>query len=298
MRLDHISRIKGKVALSSNLKSANVLDGSYKSIFKGKSMDFEELREYNTGDSVKDIDWRASARSLKVLVREHIAEKKHNVIFVLDSKFDMNANANEDEIKRDICVNVAGTIAYLAYKNGDYTGAIYMEDNKPKLFGFKQQLFHIENFLTYYDEDLKNQKMKKRKKIQNSLNESLKYLSNYISKRSIIVIISDVAGIDELDDELLKMISYRNDVLAIQINDISMNNAKSYDINSRKYFAPMFAKNRRLSKLDKEIKEKIFIENADKLKKYRVPLVAIGSEEDVIQKTIELFNMHNEMIYK
>ncbi len=140
--------------------------------------------------------------------------------------------------------------------------------------------------------------MKKRKKIQNSLNESLKYLSNYISKRSIIVIISDVAGIDELDDELLKMISYRNDVLAIQINDISMNNAKSYDINSRKYFAPMFAKNRRLSKLDKEIKEKIFIENADKLKKYRVPLVAIGSEEDVIQKTIELFNMHNEMIYK
>ena len=298
MKLEHISKIKGKVALSSNLKSANVLDGSYRSIFKGKSMDFEELREYNMGDNVKDIDWRASARSLKVLIREHIAEKKHNVVFVLDSKVDMNANANPDEIKRDICIDVAGTIAYLAYRNGDYTGAIYMNDNIPKFFSLKQQLFHIENYLTYYEEDLKNQKIRKRKKNRNSLNESLRYLTNYLSKRSIIVIVSDLAGFDEIDDNLLKAISYRNDVLAVQINDISMNNAKSYDLNNRKYFAPMFAKNRRLSKLDKEIKEKVFTENADKLKKYRVPIVAISNDDDVVDKVIELFNMHNEMIYK
>ena len=298
MKLEHISKIKGKVALSSNLKSANVLDGAYKSIFKGKSMDFEELREYNMGDNVKDIDWRASARSLKVLIREHIAEKKHNVVFVLDSKFDMNANANPDELKRDICVDITGTIAYLAYRNGDYTGAIYINNSLPKFFGLKQQLFHIENYLTYYEEDLKNQKISKRKKNLNSLNESIRYLTNYLGKRSIIVIVSDLAGFDELDDNLLKAISYHNDVLAVQINDISMNNSKSYDLNNRKYFAPMFAKNRRLSKLDREIKEKVFAENSDRLKKYRIPIVAINNTDDVVSKVIELFSMHNEMIYK
>ena len=134
MKLEHLEQIKGNISLGTKLKSSNILDGAYKSIFKGKSLNFEELREYNVGDNVKDIDWRASARSMNILVREHIAEKKHNILFILDSKFEMSANANKKELKKDILINACGTIAYLAYKNGDYVGSIYMQDDKPKFF--------------------------------------------------------------------------------------------------------------------------------------------------------------------
>ena len=132
MKLDHITQIKGNVSLSSKLKTTNILDGAYQSIFKGKSLNFEELRDYNIGDNIRDIDWRASARSMNILVREYVAEKKHNVIFVMDSKYEMNANSNSVDLKREICCDVAGTIAYLAYRNGDYTGAIYMNNNVPR----------------------------------------------------------------------------------------------------------------------------------------------------------------------
>lgn len=298
MKLSHINEIKGKIFLNTKVKSTNLLDGAYKSIFKGKSLDFEELREYNVGDNVKDIDWRASARSLKVLIREHIAEKKHNIMFVLDSKYDMNANANDDEIKRDICTNVAGTLAYLAYKNGDNTGAIFMENSMPVFFPLRQQLFHIENYLTFYDESLKNQKLKKRKVIENSINDSLKYLVSFLLKRSLIVIITDLYGIETLDEELVKSLSYRNDVMIACIKDISLYNSRAYDIENRRYFAKMISKNRKLVRIEDEAKERVFNEACDKYKKYRINIILIENLEEVVPKIIELINQHNNLINK
>ena len=71
--------------IKTDYKSGNVLEGTYESLFKGKSMEFDELREYVMGDEVNDIDWKASSRSRRLLVRQYIAEKKHNVLFVLDT---------------------------------------------------------------------------------------------------------------------------------------------------------------------------------------------------------------------
>ena len=298
MKLDHISQIKGNISLSSNLKTTNILDGAYKSIFKGKSLNFEELREYNIGDNIKDIDWRASARSMNILVREHVAEKKHNILFILDSKYDMNANADTKSIKRDICLNVVGTLAYLAYKNGDYTGAIYMNDDSPKFFPLKQTLFSIENYLTYYDEDLKNQSIKNKKKYKNSLNDSIRYLSSYLNKKSIVFLVTDMNGIDELDEESLRLLSYRNDILAIQINDINLFESKSYDVDSRKYFSPMFLKSKKLREMNENIRNEISLKNMEKLKKYRISMVQISSLDEVVPKIIELLKIHNDIIYK
>ena len=298
MKLNHISQIKGNISLSSNLKTSNILDGAYKSIFKGKSLNFEELREYNIGDNIKDIDWRASARSMNILVREHIAEKKHNILFILDSKYDMNANASKDAIKRDICLNVVGTLAYLAYKNGDYTGAIYMDNDHPKFFPLKQTLFSIENYLTYYDEDLKNQTIKSKKKYTNSLNDSIKYLTSYMNRKSIIFIVTDMNGLDELSEDSLRLLSYRNDIMAIQIDDIDLFESKSYDVDSRRYFSSMFLKSKKLQKMNEEIKREISLKNIDKLKKYRISMVNIGSMDDVVPKIIELLKIHNDIIYK
>ena len=291
MKMDHIGHIKGNIAINTNIKSANILDGAYRSIHKGKSLNFEELREYNLGDSVKDIDWRASARSMNLLVREYIAEKKHNIMFVMDSKYAMNANSTDDDIKRDVAIDSAGTLAYLAYKNGDYVGAIYVKNDAPVFFPLRQTLYSIENFLTFYDEDLKNQNIKQ--KYTNSINYSLKYVADYINKRMVVFIVTDLSGMEEISEEYLKTLTYRNDVMMIIIKDIDLYSSKSYDLDRRKYFSSMFLKNKHLVEVEKEEKQKVFNQYEKAFSKYKITTVMIDSRENVIPKIIELLERNS-----
>ena len=80
MRMKYITQIQANLkrykTISTNRATSRILDGSYHSVYKGKSMNFDELREYVVGDDRKDIDWKASARSQKMLVKQYIAEKK------------------------------------------------------------------------------------------------------------------------------------------------------------------------------------------------------------------------------
>ena len=74
--------MKGMKTIYTTRATSRIIDGSYNSIYKGRSMNFDELREYVAGDDIKDVDWNATARSQKVLVRQYIAEKKHNIMLV------------------------------------------------------------------------------------------------------------------------------------------------------------------------------------------------------------------------
>ena len=89
MKMTYISRIQGNMkgykTIYTTKATSRIIDGSYNSIYKGRSMNFDELREYVVGDDIKDMDWKASARSQKLLVRQYIAEKKHNIMLVMDA---------------------------------------------------------------------------------------------------------------------------------------------------------------------------------------------------------------------
>ena len=74
MKLKYVNKIKANIKVYANNKSSNILDGTYKSVYKGKSMNFEHLREYVINDDVKDIDWKSSARSGTLLVKQFISE--------------------------------------------------------------------------------------------------------------------------------------------------------------------------------------------------------------------------------
>ena len=136
----YINKIKANISIYASKKTSNILDGSYKSIYKGRSLNFEDLREYVIGDNIKDIDWKASARSEKILVRQYIAEKKHNIMLVLDIGKKMRADTSDGVLKKEIAIMSAGTMAYLASKNGDYVGATYDRDGLISYFPFKEGL--------------------------------------------------------------------------------------------------------------------------------------------------------------
>lgn len=177
MIMNYINKIKANISIYASKKTSNILDGSYKSIYKGRSLNFEDLREYAIGDNVKDIDWKASARSGNLLVRQYIAEKKHNIMLVFDSGKKMMADAKLKETKKDVSIIAGGTMAYLANKNGDYVGSIWSQDENVSFYPLSSGLMNLEKILSSFDSSVE-------KSDKSNINKSLEYISKFTKKKN------------------------------------------------------------------------------------------------------------------
>ena len=183
---DYITRIKANVSIYATKRTSNVLDGTYPSVFHGRSLNFEDLREYVPGDNIRDIDWKASGRAGQILVKRYIADKKHSIMLVLDTGSKMAGDSAEFVQKREIALRTAGTIGYIAYKNGDTVGSLYNKDGLIKLNPFRTGIPNLERILAEYDRDLES-------KQKNSIEKSLDFIINNFKKRMIIFVITDMS---------------------------------------------------------------------------------------------------------
>ena len=282
---NYINKIKANISIYASKKTSNILDGSYKSIYKGRSLNFEDLREYVIGDNIKDVDWKASARSGNLLVRQYIAEKKHNIMLVMDIGRKMKADTSDGIPKKEIAIMAAGTMAYLANKNGDYVGAVYDKEGLISYFPFREGLINIERILSSYDSDSE--------KIENtSLEKSLNYINKFIKKRMIIFIITDLEGLENISEDILKKLSLRHDVLIININDAYMTGKNAYDIENEMYIPKMFLEDKKLYELEKKAKEELYAKCEKKCKKYKISIATISNNQEITNKTIELLERH------
>ena len=284
MKLNYINRIKANISIYSSKKTTNILDGTYKSIYKGKSLNFENLREYVINDDVKDIDWKSSARSGTLLVKQFVAEKKHNIMLIMDTGIKMDGDTDLHESKKDIALFVAGTIGYLAIKNNDYVGMIYSKPNKIEFKPFKYNLYNLEEYLCDYE------KYAKEKNID--INELLEYTYKNISKKMIIFIITDISGIDKIKANVLKKLNQRHDILVININDNFMLGDDIYDVNQKEYIPEFLLNDKKLNDLEHQIKDELLKKNLNKLKKNNVSFKSLSSKEEISYKIIELLEEH------
>lgn len=284
MKLNYINKIKSNIYINTNIKTSSFLEGTYKSIYKGKSMNFENLREYVINDDVKDIDWKASARNNDLLVKQFIAEKKHNILIIADSGIKMEAGTIKGELKKELVLYIMGTIGYIGISNGDYIGMSYAED-KIVYHRFRNDLAHLEKYLCSYEK--KNNENKNL-----NLNDVLEGVSKNISKRMIIFIITDLGGLDSIDEKMLKILSMSNDLLLININDSYMYGNDMYDVSNRKYIPNVISKNKKLLKYEQELRENILSKNIKRLNKYKITMVSIDSKDEINDKLIELLKKH------
>ena len=200
--------MKGMKTIYTTRATSRIIDGSYNSIYKGRSMNFDELREYVAGDDIKDVDWNATARSQKVLVRQYIAEKKHNIMLVLDTNRRMLANANETQEKKNVALMAAGTLACMVSANGDYISATYSDKSSIRHFPFKTGLFNVENIMAAYDRDTSMDN-------DSDLSAALEFISKNIRRKMIMLIVTDMDGMNRLSGRLLKQLKATNDILLI-----------------------------------------------------------------------------------
>ena len=285
MILDYITKIRANISIHTNIKATSILDGSYNSVFMGRSLNFEDLREYIPGDNIRDIDWKASTRSRMLLVKRYVAEKKHNIMIVFDSGAKMNAQTSTMQDKKDVAIYTAGTLAYLAYSNGDFVGSMYNVDGKMRFFPLRTRLYDIEHFLASYDKDV--QKSKK-----SDLNKTLEYLMKNFRRKMVVFVITDQKGTSTVSQQVLKKLMCQHDILFIHVNDADLSGAHSFRVEKERYLPRFLTEDKKLQKIEKEMKEKMLKENEKMLMHHAILSTEISSKEEVTNGITDLLQRH------
>ena len=281
MILDYITKIKSNITIYTNKKTTNVLDGAYKSIYKGRSMNFEDLREYVPGDSIKDIDWKASSRNRIPLVKRYIAEKKHNILLVFDSEYRMLGDSRGNQPKRDVAMLAGGTLGYIASKNGDNVGCLYATGDLIQYYQPKPGLNYLENLLQKYNSNVASKK-------NSGLAKCFDFITKCVKSTMIIVVITDIAGINKLDSGYLKLLEYKNDVLFICVSDADVTGNKAWGIDNNRYVPAFISDNKKMAKKEREMKEKLYAAGEKKLRECGVSGIVVDDSESLPTKILEL----------
>ena len=190
--------------------SRNIFAGEYHSAFKGRGMAFSEVREYNYGDDMRDIDWNVTARYNKPYVKVFEEERELTVMLLIDVSESLSFGTST-MIKRNMLAEIAATLAFSAIQNNDKIGVIFFSDKIEKFVppkkGRKHILYIIREILSFKPENNKT-----------DISMALRYLTNAIKKRCTAFLLSDF--IDSSDyKQALKIANRKHDLVSIQVYD-------------------------------------------------------------------------------
>lgn len=219
-------KVKAKMTLHAHEKVRGLLEGQYGSVFKGRSLDFDDLREYLPGDDIKDIDWRATARSGSTRIRRYVAVRKHNILLVVDTGRSMAATSEDGDSKRDVSVMIAGILSYIALKHGDLVGLVAGDSRSNYHLSFKGSNSHVEQLLQqiYKSTNLNS--------APSRIANQLEYISQHLRRKMMLVIITDENEITEECQQVLRRLRAQHEIVWVTIGDYSgLNcNHESHDI--------------------------------------------------------------------
>ena len=274
MKYKYINNISKNIKLNPIKKSLNYLNGKYKKLVNKKDVIIDTLKDYDTYDDARNINWKVSAKYQKLLVNKYISKSNHNISIILDSSYLMNAHTDKNEIKRIVAIYTAATIGTIALNNNDKLNIIV---NKESIF--INNLNELDINLQKYEEIISK---------TNTINNSLSYILDNNKKKSCIFIITDIKSIDNLNIKTISKLSKNNDILIININDHNLSNYNIIDINTKKYIPKIFINNKRLIKEEYIIRNRIIRNQKKQLSKYIIPIISISSKSEINIKLIRL----------
>lgn len=195
------------IEIKSNKLVDEIFSGEYRSGFRGKGMEFENIRQYYYGDDIRSIDWNVTARQNKAFVKQFSEEREMNMFILIDM-----SGSNSFAKKRDLIVELSATLAFSASKNNDRVGVIFFTDKVEKFIpsknGRKHVLSIIENILDFTP-----------KSKGTNISNALEFYNKVEKKRSVVFIISDF--FDEGFEKEIKITSNRHDLVMLRVMDKS-----------------------------------------------------------------------------
>ncbi len=210
METSEIIKKVRKIEIKTRGLSSNIFAGQYHSAFKGRGMAFSEVREYQFGDDVRDIDWNVTARFHRPYVKVFEEERELTVMLLIDVSGSLDFGTQK-QMKRDMVTEIAATIAFSAIQNNDKIGVIFFSDRIEKYIppkkGRKHILYIIREMLDFKPESKKT-----------DVRQAVEFLSSVQKRRTTAFILSDFyVRTDFLQS--LQIANRKHDVVAIQVYD-------------------------------------------------------------------------------
>ncbi len=275
------------IEIKTRKKVNELFIGSYHSSFKGQGLEFDEFKEYEYGDDVKNIDWKVSARLNKPYVKKFIEERELTLMLVVDTSSSMQGALGGIK-KIDIASEIVSILGFSAIKNQDKVGLLLFNHDDLKFISPKKGKAHILRLIreTFYTDFFKKDK---------TPSDVFKFLINILKRKSIVIFISDfLFKIDENALKYIKVLNSKHDVrfiilkedydlinkikdkfIVIKERDIENNSLNFYNILDMK-------------KTIKDIEDHLF--NLKQiLKKINIRYVSIQTDIDYTESLIKLF---------
>ena len=266
--------------------SRNIFAGQYHSAFKGRGMAFSEVREYQYGDDIRDIDWNVTARYVRPYVKVFEEERELTVMLLVDVSGSRDFGS-VNVMKKEVMTEIAATLAFSAIQNNDKIGVIFFSDRIEKFIppqkGKKHILYIIRELIDFKPEAKRT-----------DIGQVLKYLTNAIKKRCTAFLISDFIDKGGFKDALT-VANRKHDMVAIQVYDqretelpaVGLMKIKDAETGQERWIDSGSARVREAYKTWWEKRQTAM---RDTFEKCRVDTVSIRTEDDYVKALIALFD--------
>jgi uncharacterized protein (DUF58 family) len=205
-----IKRVR-RIEIKTRGLSRNIFAGEYHSAFKGRGMAFSEVREYQFGDDVRNIDWNVTARYNKPFVKIYEEERELTVMLLIDVSGSREFGSM-DKLKKNIITEIAAILAFSAIQNNDKIGVIFFSEKIEKFIPPKKGRSHILRIISElidFEPEARG----------TDISGAIRYLTNAIKKRCTAFVISDFIQKDESLENALSIANNRHDVVALRVYD-------------------------------------------------------------------------------
>ena len=278
-----------KIEIKTRGLSSQVFAGQYHSAFKGRGMAFSEVREYQYGDDVRDIDWNVTARFHRPYVKVFEEERELTVMLMIDVSGSLDFGTQR-QMKRDMVTEIAATIAFSAIQNNDKIGVAFFSDRIEKYIPPKKGRKHI---LYIIREMLDFQPQSKRTDVK----QALEFLTSVSKRRCTAFVLSDFYDRQDFLQPL-QIANRKHDVVALQVYDqrarelpdVGLMRVVDAETGYEQYID---TSSRRL----RQAHEKYWRQRQDVLRetmnKSNVDLVSIATNEDYVKALLMLFKQRS-----
>lgn len=211
-----LPRVKSRLFIHANRRSTNLLEGEYAAITAGRSLDFDDLREYVVGDEVDDIDWKATARTGNPLVKRYKQTRRQDVVLAIDTGRGMAAAAQGGSPKRDVAILIAGALGYLSLRHGDAVGLITRSGGRMRHRPPRASEAYLETLLRTVEQETRLDAE------PSDPFELCSYLLRGIPNRSIVIVVGDDVEPAPDIDEAVRALREKHELLWITVADLDL----------------------------------------------------------------------------
>ncbi len=289
METNDILKKVRRIEIKTRGLSNNIFAGQYHSAFKGRGMAFAEVREYQYGDDIRDIDWNVTARFSKPFIKVFEEERELTVMLLVDVSGSLEFGTHT-QTKKNMLAEIAATLAFSAIHNNDKIGVIFFSDKIEKFIPPKKGRKHI----LYIIRELLDFKAESR---STDIKLGIEYLTNVMKRRCTAFILSDF--IDRKDfQNALTIVNRKHDVIAIQIYDKRV--AELPNIGLLKVRDAETAKEQWIDTGSRALRDhhrKTWLDNQERLKEYfnksNVDTISVRTDQDYVKALLSLFAKRN-----